>query len=100
MATEYKGKKVGTFGDLGAFSFYPTKNLGALGDGGGITTDNVELTEKIRCLRNYGERREYLNDFIGFNSRLDEIQAGFLSVKLRKLDEINIHKRRLAKILY
>jgi dTDP-4-amino-4,6-dideoxygalactose transaminase len=95
---EYKGKKVGTFGDLGAFSFYPTKNLGALGDAGAITTDNIELAEKIKCLRNYGEKIKYNNEFIGFNSRLDEIQAGFLSIKLKKLDEINKHKRMLAKI--
>jgi len=95
---EYKNKKVGTFGDLGAFSFYPTKNLGALGDAGAITTDNIELFEKIKCIRNYGEKVKYNNEFIGFNSRLDEIQAGFLSIKLKKLDEINKHKRMLAKI--
>jgi len=95
---EYKNKKVGTFGDLGAFSFYPTKNLGALGDAGAINTDNIELFEKIKCLRNYGEKVKYNNEFIGFNSRLDEIQAGLLSIKLKKLDEINKHKRMLAKI--
>jgi len=95
---EYKNKKVGTFGDLGAFSFYPTKNLGALGDAGAITTDNIELFEKIKCIRNYGEKVKYNNEFIGFNSRLDEIQAGLLSIKLKKLDEINKHKRMLAKI--
>lgn len=95
---EYKNKKGGTFGDLGAFSFYPTKNLGALGDAGAITTDNIELFEKIKCIRNYGEKVKYNNEFIGFNSRLDEIQAGFLSIKLKKLDEINKHKRMLAKI--
>ena len=66
---KYKGKKVGTFGDLGAFSFYPTKNLGALGDAGAITTDNIELFEKIKCIRNYGEKIKYNNEFIGFNSR-------------------------------
>ena len=95
---EYKGKKVATFGDLGAFSFYPTKNLGALGDAGAITTDNIELAEKIKCLRNYGEKIKYNNEFVGLNSRLDEIQAGFLSLKLRKLNEINKHKRMLARI--
>lgn len=95
---KYKGKKVGTFGDLGAFSFYPTKNLGALGDAGAINTDNRELFEKIKCIRNYGEKIKYNNKFIGFNSRLDEIQAGFLSIKLKKLDKINKHKRMLAKI--
>lgn len=95
---EYKGKKVGIFGDLGAFSFYPTKNLGALGDAGAITTDNIQLAEKIKCLRNYGEKIKYNNEFVGVNSRLDEIQAGFLLIKLKKLDEINKHKRILAEI--
>jgi len=95
---KYKGKKVGTFGDLGAFSFYPTKNLGALGDAGAITTDDVKLAEKLKCLRNYGEKRKYNNENVGLNSRLDEIQAGFLSIKLKKLDEINKRKRMLAEI--
>lgn len=95
---KYKDKKIGTFGTLGAFSFYPTKNLGALGDAGAINSDNIELFEKIKCIRNYGEKIKYHNEFIGFNSRLDEIQAGFLSIKLKKLDEINRHKRMLARI--
>ena len=94
----YKNKKAGTWGDVGAFSFYPTKNLGALGDGGAIITDNDDLAERIRKLRNYGSDNKYYNDFIGINSRLDEIQAGFLSIKLKKLDEINYHKRKLASI--
>lgn len=94
----YKGRTTGTFGDYGAFSFYPTKNLGALGDGGALVTDNGEAAEKIRKLRNYGSAVKYRNDEIGFNSRLDEIQAGFLSIKLKRLDEIVAHKRRLAGI--
>jgi len=94
----YKGEKAGTFGDLGAFSFYPTKNLGALGDAGGIAVNKVEFSEKLRMLRNYGSIKKYYNEVIGYNSRLDEIQAGFLSVKLKYLDKINKHKRELAKI--
>ena len=95
---EYKGIKVGNFGAFGAFSFYPTKNLGALGDAGAITTCSPINMEKIKTLRNYGSRVKYYNDVIGFNSRLDEIQAYFLSIKLRRLDEITLHKRFLASI--
>ena len=94
---EYKGQKVGSFG-VGCFSFYPTKNLGALGDGGAITSNNQEYAKKLRSLRNYGSEKKYYNDYIGYNSRLDEIQAGFLSVKLDILDSINKHKRELAKL--
>ena len=94
----YKSKKTGTFGDFGAFSFYPTKSLGALGDAGAITTNNSELALKIRTLRNYGSIQKYYNELIGYNSRLDEIQAAFLSIKLKKLDFINEHKRKLANI--
>lgn len=93
-------KKAGTWGDFGAFSFYPTKNLGALGDAGAITTDNEELYLKIKALRNYGSEKKYYNKYIGFNSRLDELQASFLRIKLRKLDVINAHKRALAKIYF
>lgn len=93
----YKGQKTGTFGDFGAFSFYPTKNLGALGDGGALVTDHPEMIEKIRAVRNYGCHEKYYNNYIGINSRLDEIQAGFLSVKLAALDHINAHKQKLAK---
>ncbi len=93
-----RGKKSGTFGDAGAFSFYPTKNLGALGDGGGIVTHSEKLREKMSCLRNYGTDRKYYNELIGLNSRLDEIQAAFLRVKLEALDKINSHKRKLAAI--
>ncbi len=94
----YKGKKVGSFGDFGAFSFYPTKNLGALGDAGAITVKAETQNEKLRALRNYGSNRKYYNDYVGYNSRLDECQAMFLSIKLKYLEDINRHKRRLAKL--
>jgi dTDP-4-amino-4,6-dideoxygalactose transaminase len=95
---KYKGRQAGTFGEFGAFSFYPTKNLGALGDGGALTTNNEALDQEIRILRNYGSRIKYFNEQVGFNSRLDEIQAAFLNVKLKSLDKINMHKRRLAEL--
>ncbi len=95
---KYKGRNTGTFGDFGAFSFYPTKNLGALGDAGAVVTDDENLKKKINQLRNYGSDIKYYNEVVGFNSRLDEVQAGFLSIKLKKLDEINSHKRKLAEI--
>lgn len=95
---EYKRKKVGTFGHLSAFSFYPTKNLGCLGDGGAIVTNSSELNEKLKMLRNYGSKVKYFNEVIGFNSRLDEMQAAFLKIKLKYLDNINKHKRNLAAI--
>jgi dTDP-4-amino-4,6-dideoxygalactose transaminase len=94
-----RNKKSGSFGELGAFSFYPTKNLGALADAGLVTTSDQLLVEKIRILRNYGSKVKYHNEQIGYNSRLDEIQAAFLSIKLRYLDQINLHKRKLA-LLY
>ena len=92
----YKGTRAGTFGDFGAFSFYPTKNLGALGDAGAITTNDSEKAIKIKALRNYGSAQKYINDSIGINSRLDEMQAGFLSIKLKKLDAITQHKKEIA----
>jgi dTDP-4-amino-4,6-dideoxygalactose transaminase len=92
--------KAGSWGDLGAFSFYPTKNLGALGDAGAITTNDEKLFEKIKYLRNYGSLQKYYNEYIGFNSRLDEIQAGFLSIKLKYLDQINFHKKKLANYYF
>lgn len=94
----FKEQRSGTFGDFGCFSFYPTKNLGAIGDAGAITTNNDNLFETIKKLRNYGSSVKYVNDLAGYNSRLDEIQAGFLSIKLKKLNEINAHKRKLASI--
>jgi dTDP-4-amino-4,6-dideoxygalactose transaminase len=93
----YKGQKVGSFG-TGCFSFYPTKNLGALGDAGAIITSDEKLSMKFKSLRNYGSSVKYYNDDLGYNSRLDEIQAGFLSIKLQILDEITNHKRELASI--
>lgn len=93
----YDGKQVGTFG-TGAFSFYPTKNLGGLGDAGAISVNDDILYEKFRFLRNYGSIQKYKNEYIGYNSRLDEIQAAFLSVKLKYLNEITNHKRMLAEI--
>jgi len=94
---DYKGRKVGTFGDIGAFSFYPTKNLGALGDAGAILTNNEATMLKLKSLRNYGSSKKYYNDYVGFNSRIDELQASFLSLKLSQLDEMNKRKRNLAR---
>ncbi|MFI5148631.1 MAG: DegT/DnrJ/EryC1/StrS family aminotransferase [Bacteroidia bacterium] len=92
----FKGVKAGAFGDMGAFSFYPTKNLGALADAGAITCRDKDLAEGLKKLRNYGSGVKYYNELIGYNSRLDEIQAAFLQIKLRHLDAINAHKRKLA----
>jgi len=94
----FKNQKAGTFGDFGAFSFYPTKNLGALGDAGSINCNDVDLISKVTVLRNYGSNIRYYNEVVGYNSRLDEVQATFLNVKLKSLDKINAHKRMLAKI--
>ncbi|MBS0286841.1 MAG: DegT/DnrJ/EryC1/StrS family aminotransferase [Proteobacteria bacterium] len=94
----YFDKKVGTFSTIAAFSFYPTKNLGALGDAGAVLTNDENLAVKLKALRNYGSHVKYHNDYIGMNSRLDEVQAGFLKVKLKALDHINQHKRVLAAI--
>ena len=92
----YKGKKVGSLSDAAGFSFYPGKNLGALGDGGCVTTNNKELADKIRALGNYGSDYKYHHIYKGVNSRLDELQAAFLSVKLENLDKWNIERRRIA----
>ena len=97
---KYKGKQAGTFGEFGAFSFYPTKNLGALGDAGALTMKEEVHFNKVKSLRNYGSAIKYHNDDIGFNSRLDEVQAGFLSVKLKHLDAINQHKQALATLYF
>ena len=91
-------KKVGNLSDAGAFSFYPGKNLGALGDAGAITTNNDELYQAIKALRNYGSHQKYHNLFKGFNSRLDEIQAGILQVKLKYLDRDNSERQNIAKL--
>ncbi len=92
----YKGKRLGAHGDVVAWSFYPGKNLGAYGDGGAITTDNAEIAERIRVLRNYGSRVKYVNDVRGFNSRLDPIQAAALRVKLKVLDAWNARRSETA----
>lgn len=94
----YFGKKCGTFSIASSFSFYPTKNLGAMGDAGAILTNDKILAEKLKSLRNYGSHKKYHNDYIGVNSRLDEMQAAILGVKLKYLDSINQHKQNLAKI--
>jgi len=86
---EYQGRKAGTFGAMGCFSFYPGKNLGAYGDGGAIVTSDPDLNDKLRMLRNYGSPKKYFHDFIGFNSRLDTLQAAVLSVKLKHLSDWN-----------
>lgn len=93
----YKGKRTGNLGDAAGFSFYPGKNLGALGDGGAITTNDDELAEVIKALRNYGSHEKYYNSYKGFNSRLDEIQAAILNVKLKYLDEENQKRREIAQ---
>lgn len=93
---EYKGRKVGSMGEAGCFSFYPTKNLGAYGDGGMVVTNDGEMARELRRLRNYGEERKYHNVIKGFNSRLDEIQAAILRVKLLHLDKWNKARRSYA----
>lgn len=92
----YKGRRLGSHGDAVAWSFYPGKNLGALGDGGAVTTNDPQLADRIRVLRNYGSRVKYVNDVKGFNSRLDPIQAAILRVKLRYLDEWNTRRKSIA----
>lgn len=87
--TTFNGKKCGTFGDIACWSFYPTKNLGAFGDGGAITTDSEDIYNEVKMIRNYGSKVHYENDVVGMNSRLDELQAGLLRVKLSHLDELN-----------
>lgn len=94
----YKGRKCGTLGDASGFSFYPTKNLGALGDAGAVTTNDEELANKIRALRNYGSEKHYYNKYMGFNSRLDEMQAAILRVKLRHLEEFNKERKMIAQL--
>lgn len=93
---KYKGKKVGSLGDAAGFSFYPGKNLGALGDGGCVTTNNIEIADKVRALGNYGSDYKYHHIYKGVNSRLDEMQAAFLSVKLKQLENWNAERRRIA----
>jgi len=95
---EYKGKKVGGIGNVGCFSFYPTKNIGAYGDAGMIVTNNEELANKLKMMRNYGSSKKYYHEFVGINSRLDEIQAAVLRVKLKYLDKWNERRRNIVKV--
>ena len=94
----YKGRMAGPMGDIGAFSFYPSKNLGAFGDGGLVLTNNHQLAQKLTKLRNYGQEKRYFHSIKGFNSRLDELQAALLSVKLPYLDRWNQRRREIAKL--
>jgi len=98
FGAKYKGSFVGSIGDCGCFSFYPSKNLGAYGDGGMMTTNSPEIHERVRLLRNHGTVGPYRHDFIGYNSRLDEIQAAILRIKLRHIDEYNEKRRNIARI--
>ena len=93
----FRGRKAGTFGDAGCFSFYPGKNLGALGDGGAVLTNDDALAQKVRSLGNYGSGEKYHHIYKGTNSRLDELQAAFLRIKLRKLDEYNRQRDEIAQ---
>ena len=90
------GKQVGTFGDVGCFSFYPSKNLGAFGDAGAIVTDDPQIAEDVRIFRNYGSEKRYYNRVVGTNSRLDEIQAGLLRVRLSHIRELENEKRQIC----
>ena len=94
------GQMTGTFGDAGCFSFYPTKNLGAVGDAGAVVTNDDALADRLRHLRNYGSKQKYVNRYVGVNSRLDEMQAALLRVKLPHLDAMTLHKRALAEVYF
>lgn len=98
IGAEWKGIKTGNLGDAAGFSFYPGKNLGALGDGGAITTNNSELFKVISSIANYGSSEKYIHDFQGLNSRLDEIQAAILTVKLNYLDKENLRRQNIAEL--
>jgi dTDP-4-amino-4,6-dideoxygalactose transaminase len=93
----YKGRKTGSLSDIGCFSFYPSKNLGAYGDGGAVTLSNDELYDRLKMLRYMGQRTKHTHEFIGFQQRLDEVQAAILSVKLRHLDDWNASRERIAR---
>lgn len=92
----FRGKMTGTFGDIGCFSFYPSKNLGAFGDGGAIVTNDEQIAKDMKIFRNYGSEKRYYNKIVGTNSRLDEIQAGLLRVRLSHMDELTKEKRKIA----
>lgn len=93
----YDGRRTGSLGDAAGHSFYPGKNLGALGDGGAVTTNDVQLAETVRALGNYGSQQKYIFKYVGRNSRLDEIQAAVLNVKLKYLDECNSNRKKIAR---
>lgn len=93
----WKGKMTGTIGDIGCFSFYPTKNLGAFGDGGAIVTNDRKLAEEAKILRNYGSQEKYKNKVVGVNSRLDELQAGLLRIKLKHLKELTEERKEIGR---
>jgi len=94
----YKTRFTGSLGDAAAFSFYPAKNLGAFSDAGAVTTNDADLADHVRKLRNYGSHKKYCHDLKGFNSRVDELQAAFLRVKLQKMEEWNARRRRIADL--
>jgi dTDP-4-amino-4,6-dideoxygalactose transaminase len=96
QGARYKGRRTGSLGDAAATSFYPGKNLGAFGDAGAVTTNDAEVADRVRTLRNYGSKKKYHNDCQGYNSRMDELQAAFLRVKLKRLDEWNSGRRAIA----
>ncbi|HNU59113.1 MAG TPA: DegT/DnrJ/EryC1/StrS family aminotransferase [Aquaticitalea sp.] len=96
-ATQVTGHRAGNLGHAAAFSFYPSKNLGCLGDGGAVTTNDDELASCIKKMRNYGSAKKYINDIIGYNSRLDELQAAFLNIKLKSLDSDNALRQGIAR---
>jgi dTDP-4-amino-4,6-dideoxygalactose transaminase len=98
QGARYKGRRTGSLGHAAGNSFYPGKNLGAFADAGAVTTNDPELADRVRTLRNYGSKKKYYNDVKGFNSRLDELQAAFLRVKLRHLDEWNERRSKIADI--
>lgn len=100
IGAELKGIKTGALGDAAGFSFYPGKNLGALGDSGAVTTNDDELAEVIRALGNYGSKEKYQNEYQGLNSRMDEMQAAFLEIKLKYLDAENQRRREIAQYYY
>jgi dTDP-4-amino-4,6-dideoxygalactose transaminase len=93
----FQGKMTGTFGDIGCFSFYPSKNLGAFGDAGAIVTNDKELADAMKMYRNYGSEKRYYNKVVGANSRLDELQAGLLRVRLTHIDEMLEERKQIAK---
>lgn len=98
QGARYKGRRTGSLGDAAGTSFYPGKNLGAFGDAGAITTNDGDLANKVRVLRNYGSRVKYSHEYIGLNSRMDELQAAFLRAKLKKLDDWNARRKKIAAL--